>query len=290
MKRALIFLLGLILANSAGSAPTSEELVRVWKSPGASVQERADAVNRRFTNGTPILGIVAILGTNYICFRPFSAVWIGPGPAPRKTCSLIYNFGQESVLVHTSADLNADPLTGKLLGVGFRTPAGAGYSTLPVYAANGEAAAAPPLGASTDKQTYSIRAGGPRNFVGLTNLPASNRVAISPATRTASNDDPVFWLTNRELHSILLWNVRVQTRSAGRGTDGFGWDTVADDYPTGTDKYNSALYPTNSIGQFRVVHPGTAPWRVCVLYSIDWSDSGKSYGGNYEVISEELKE
>src|ERR1700730_16589571 len=69
------------------------------------------------------------------------------------------------------------------------------------------------------------------SFVALTNAPASNRVVISFATW--SDDGPVFRLTNREPHAILLWNVRVQTRSTDGGTDGFGWDTVYDDYPMG---------------------------------------------------------
>jgi hypothetical protein len=105
-----------------------------------------------------------------------------------------------------------------------------------------------------------------------------------------SDDGAVFRLINGEPHAILLWNVRVQVRSTDRGTDGFGWDTVDDDYPMGTVRYNSAHYPPGSTGEFRVHQPGKTPWRVCVLYSTDWTDSAKGYSGNYEVISEELKE
>ena len=143
-------------------------------------------------------------------------------------------------------------------------------------------------GVSTNGQTYHVRAGGPHSYVGIANAAASNLVAIAFANWR--DDGPVFRLTNREPHGILLWNVRVQIKSKDGGTDGLGWDTVYDDYPVGTAKYNSAHYSPGTVGEFRVQHPGKVPWRVCVLYSIDWTDSGKSFSGNYEVISQELKE
>jgi hypothetical protein len=65
---------------------------------------------------------------------------------------------------------------------------------------------------------------------------------------------------------------------------------VFDDYPMGTSRYNSTHYAPGSIGEFQVYHPGQVPWRVCVVYSMDWTGNGKSYSGNYEVISEEIKE
>jgi hypothetical protein len=151
-------------------------------------------------------------------------------------------------------------------------------------------AALPSPDASTNMIPYVVRAWGPNNLARLTNAPKSNRVAISLATGGGSDAAPIFRLTNREPHAILLTNVRVQTRSTGRGTDGFGWDTVYDDYPMGTPRFNTSVCPPNSPGEVAVAHPGKAPWRVCIIYSIDWSDSGNSYGGNYEVISGELKE
>jgi hypothetical protein len=135
---------------------------------------------------------------------------------------------------------------------------------------------------------YILNAGGPRSFVGLTNAPASNRAAIVLAR--SSDDGVIFRLTNGESHAILLWNVRVQVQATNRGTDGFGWDTVYDDYPMGTPRYNSAHYLPGATGEFSVPHPRATPWRVCILYSTDWADSGNSYSGNYEVISQELKE
>ena len=135
---------------------------------------------------------------------------------------------------------------------------------------------------------YHVRAFGPNSFVRITKEPASNRVAIGFAAW--SDLGPVFRLTNGEPHEILLWNVRVQTRSKAGGTDGLGWDTVQDDYPMSTTKWNSAHYPAGSIGEFRVQHPGNTPWRVCVLYSVDYTDTGKSASGNYEVIGQEMTE
>ena len=138
--------------------------------------------------------------------------------------------------------------------------------------------------------TYHVRAGGAHNYVALTNAPASNRVGIAFGSQRASADPAVFRLTNREPHKVLVWNVRVQVKSRDGGTDGQGWDTVYDDYPVGTANYNSSYYEPGQQGELSVNHPGATPWRVCVLYSIDWTDSGKTCSGNYEVISQERKE
>lgn len=135
---------------------------------------------------------------------------------------------------------------------------------------------------------YAVRAGGPHSFVGLTNLPVSNRASI--ALDRSTGDHIVFRLTNGEPHAILLWNVRVQIPAVGPGTDNLGWETVADDYPEGTAQYSAAHEPRKAAGEFHVQHPGEIPWRVCILYSIDWADSGKSFSGNYEVISTEVTE
>ena len=94
----------------------------MWSASDIAVRERAAAVERCFTNGTPILIVVAVLGTNYGVLRPFSSVWVGPGPEPRKTCSLLYYFGQDSVTIGTSADIGGDPLTGEFNGAGYSLP------------------------------------------------------------------------------------------------------------------------------------------------------------------------
>jgi hypothetical protein len=102
--------------------PAERELLRVWSASDIPVRERAAAVERCFTNGTRIPVVVALLGTNYGVLRPFSSVYVGPGPEPRKTCSLLYFFGQESVTIGTSADIGGDPLGGEFTGAGHSLP------------------------------------------------------------------------------------------------------------------------------------------------------------------------
>jgi len=111
--------LGTILGFASSSVADDRELSRVWSEPKVSVQKRAEAVNRFFTNGTPMRAVVAILGTNYGVIRPFSLVWVGPGPEPRKTCSLFYKFGEDSVTIGTTADIGGDPslVSSPVLGI-----------------------------------------------------------------------------------------------------------------------------------------------------------------------------
>jgi len=117
--------LGALLTSSALLASDKEELLRVWSLPKAPVWERADAVNRSFTNRTPVTAIVAVLGTNYThWYSPISTVWLGPGPEPPKTSGLKYRFGGEYVIVHTTADLSADPLTGRFTRASAQTTNG----------------------------------------------------------------------------------------------------------------------------------------------------------------------
>ena len=114
--------LGAVLGSSTLSVAGDGQLLRVWSRPGISVRDRAGAVNRLFTNGTPIRTVVAVLGSNYGVLRPFSSVWVGPGPEPRKTCSLYYSFGEDQVTIGTSADIAGDPLSGWFTGAGYSLP------------------------------------------------------------------------------------------------------------------------------------------------------------------------
>lgn len=100
-------------------ASISNELSRIWLAPRASVRERADAVNRAFTNGTPMAEVVAALGTNYIQGFSSARVWLGPGPEPPNTPWLSYRFGEEDVTIHTSATISEGPLKGKFTGAGY---------------------------------------------------------------------------------------------------------------------------------------------------------------------------
>src|SRR5262245_24474368 len=89
-------------------ALAGEELLRVWRDPNVTVQQRAAAVNRAFTNGTPVSVVVTALGTNYTRCMSSARVWAGPGPEPPNTLWLSYSFGKEEVTIGTSAVLGRD--------------------------------------------------------------------------------------------------------------------------------------------------------------------------------------
>jgi hypothetical protein len=145
---------------------------------------------------------------------------------------------------------------------------------------------------------YAVQAGGPNVINPITNAPKSNHVRVFFKNWSGDNPDKnvgFFGLTNEESRDILLWNVRVQVPSKGKGTDGFGWDTVYDNYPTGTPNCDRCVFPPGSSGEFQVERPCGKPWRVCILYSIKTVEAGKGggngthYGGNYEVISQKME-
>ena len=118
------FLIAALLTWTAVVAFADDELSRAWRAPGKSVQERADAVNRAFTNGTPVSVVVAALGSNYTLCMMSARVWMGPGPEPPNTLWLSYRFGEEEVTIGTSAVLgrDLDALSGKFTGAGYSLP------------------------------------------------------------------------------------------------------------------------------------------------------------------------
>jgi hypothetical protein len=147
------------------------------------------------------------------------------------------------------------------------------------------------LSPATNRFLYVVRAGGSASYVGLTNAPESNLARVSFVDwERFEPPTAVLRLTNGEACSIMVWNVRAQARSAGRGTDGAGWDTVLDEFPFGDLK---AWHKPNESGEFSVQLSGPAPWRVCILYSKEPArkppGSHISAVGNYEVISEEIR-
>jgi hypothetical protein len=126
MNTRRVFLTIAFLGCSAVLALARDELSRTWTSSRAPVWERADVVNRAFTNGTPMTIVVAALGTNYTpCFSS-ARVWLGPGPEPPNTPWLSYRFGEDEVTIHTSATISEGPTKGKFTGAGYsvaqRTP------------------------------------------------------------------------------------------------------------------------------------------------------------------------
>src|SRR5258706_8522902 len=113
-----------VLGSGVFLASAGEELSRVWSDRSTTVRQRADAVNRAFTNGTPVSVVVAALGTNYTCCMSSARVWMGPGPEPPNNLWLSYRFGEEEVTIGTSAVLGRglDALTGKFTGAGYSLP------------------------------------------------------------------------------------------------------------------------------------------------------------------------
>jgi hypothetical protein len=124
MNAPRAFLVVAVLGWSVVIVSAGEELSGIWADPSMSVRQRADAVNRAFTNGTPVSMVVAALGTNYTRCMSSARVWVGPGPEPPNTLWLSYRFGEEEVTIGTSAVLgrDLDPLTCKFTGAGYSLP------------------------------------------------------------------------------------------------------------------------------------------------------------------------
>jgi len=121
MRTFLIALTGMALSGCAPAPNKAEQdFFRTWSARTNSVQALAEAVNRRFTNGTPISYVVSILGKNDSTMRPFSAIDPATGHTPvGATCSLMYSFGEDTVYIGTTAPLDADPLPAKFTGAGY---------------------------------------------------------------------------------------------------------------------------------------------------------------------------
>jgi hypothetical protein len=122
MNTGRAYLAVAFLGWSVVLALAGEELSRKWSDPSASVRQRAEAVNRAFTNGTAVSVVVAALGTNYTRCGSSARLWMGPGPEPPNTTWLSYRFGREQVIVGSSAVFGEDPLTGTFTGAGHSIP------------------------------------------------------------------------------------------------------------------------------------------------------------------------
>jgi hypothetical protein len=150
-------------------------------------------------------------------------------------------------------------------------------------------AVVPPALASPAKSedVYYVRAGGPCVVpTKLKGSPTNNPVSITFAS--TDGFDATFRLTNREPVAILVWNVRVQVKVKDGGTDGQGWKTVHDDYPSGM----SGAIATGAADQIIAREPSNGRWRVCVIYSKERfgapGQTGRQFAGNFEIISQEL--
>ena len=104
---------------------THTNAFHVWNNQTSTISERYNAARILFTNGTPILHVVEILGTNYKTFRPISAVNVDISQkqgdriqAPETNCSIHYYFGKSYIAIHTTADIGGNPLKGRLKSIG----------------------------------------------------------------------------------------------------------------------------------------------------------------------------
>src|SRR5438105_14522561 len=113
-----------VLCWSVFLASAGEELSRIWSDRSMTVRQRADAVNRAFTNGTPVSVVVSALGTNYRLCGSSARLWMGPGPEPPNTFWLSYRFGKDEVTIGTSAVFGRDlnPPSCKFTGAGYSLP------------------------------------------------------------------------------------------------------------------------------------------------------------------------
>jgi len=118
-----------MMSSSFAVYVTQTNALHVWSNQASSISERYNAVSILFTNGTPILYVVEILGTNYRTFRPISSVAIDISQkqgnriqAPETNCSIHYYFGKSYIAIHTTADIGDNPLKGRLKSIGKGEP------------------------------------------------------------------------------------------------------------------------------------------------------------------------
>jgi hypothetical protein len=156
------FLTLAFLGWSAVVVWAGDELSRIWTDPHASVRERAEAVNRAFTNGTPTSVVVAALGTNYAqCFSS-ARVWLGPGPEPPNTPWLSYRFGEEEVTIHTTATISEGPLKGSFTAAGYSLLSGHSTQTtnrIHIGQPDGAANRGQPVGSDTNRTSAAAGSG-----------------------------------------------------------------------------------------------------------------------------------
>jgi hypothetical protein len=118
MNAKLILLMFLLASSAVICAPAQtraeKELLRIWSGPSATAKERAAAVNRCFTNGTPVSKIVSVLGPNYIRVTPYSMISLDGSPI---YCWLEYT--NTRVSIQTSARLGSEPLDANFTSAGY---------------------------------------------------------------------------------------------------------------------------------------------------------------------------
>jgi hypothetical protein len=117
MKVTLLLLAALLAGCLTGcsASPTSAEkvMLAIWTNSSATPEEKAGAIMRCYTNGTPVSKIAFVLGKGGSGVVPFSSTNGSGGPAHPW---LLYK--DQKVTILSSAPLGSDPLSGNFIGVG----------------------------------------------------------------------------------------------------------------------------------------------------------------------------
>lgn len=89
----------LLSGCSSSPSPTKRSLEALWAAKDVPVTERCAAVNARFTNGTPMRDVMAVLGKQDTMIITTSLSW---PPETQNQRIWVYRFGSEEVLVHST--------------------------------------------------------------------------------------------------------------------------------------------------------------------------------------------
>jgi hypothetical protein len=108
-----------VVGCSAGSntVPPSDNLAAVLVQTNLSADARFEMVKNSVSEGTLMLKVVELLGTNYTIMRPISTVMSPPLKESDKRVSIIYEFSGLQFSVITTEPMLADPLVGRCTGI-----------------------------------------------------------------------------------------------------------------------------------------------------------------------------
>jgi hypothetical protein len=116
LLKILMVLVVVGLASCKSGTTRERELALIWTSNDASAKERCDAINRCFTNGTPIVRVVGTLGNNYTLVIPYSGI---TSPGGRLTRGLLYELGDgRQISIGTTAALDENEMAANFTGAG----------------------------------------------------------------------------------------------------------------------------------------------------------------------------
>src|SRR5689334_17523874 len=87
----------LICARSSTSA--ADDLRRMWTARTNSAEELTAAINARFTNGTPMREVVAVLGPQDMMYITTTLSW---PPETQNQRVWVYRFGPKEILIQST--------------------------------------------------------------------------------------------------------------------------------------------------------------------------------------------